>query len=572
MFRDIGSVRLFYRVMHAFIKGPALLQGELGERSGCGMKSASQRKSWGRENSLLGPGVGTSRGAEFASCFLELTWDGALVLSGEGRIVESNEAMGHLLGCCREDLVNLPLDELHPVSQYLRVTRVLENIEQTGFGELKETRLLRRDGSMVFVELRGRALSLEDHQGYCLLYRNVTERRECEVKQKRAEAQLRSVQKLESLGVLAKSTAHDFNNHLVGILGNAGLALLELKESHPVRNSIREIEASALKATSLTRQLLDYSSSNDEEAALVDLGELISGMGHLLEVTVSKKVVVSCEIDPDAPKIRGHRSQLQQVMFELLTNASESIGDSIGKIEIRIGLQKGEEISGELFKGSCGEVYDDYLYLEVRDSGDGMSSETLSRIFEPSFSSKANGRGIGLAAVSGIISSHKGIIDIQSALGEGTVVQVWLPVLELSLVDREVDEADLCQWQGAGTVLVVDDEEAVRSVAKGTSQRYGFDVLTARDGEEAVEIFEAFRDRIVAVLIDLTMPRLNGVEAVSRIRRLEPRVPVIVSSGYQKREATRRFVGIGPAQYIQKPYQTKDLAKELYIAMNSLYA
>ena len=530
------------------------------------MTPASQRESCGRENSFFKTVYSDEGRASFESCFLELTRDGTLVVNREGRILDSNQAMSELMGYSKEELLTLSLEKLHPLPQYFRVTRVIEEIDQTGRGQLKETRLLTRQGRSIFVELWGQRVGASEESCYCLLYRDVSERREYETRQKRVEAQLRSVQKLESLGVLAKSTAHDFNNQLVGILGNAGLALLELSDSHPARHSIVEIEASALKATELTRQLLEYSNFDGGEPALVDVPELIAGIRYLLEVTVSKKVVVSCHIGTDTPRIRGKRSQLQQVVIELLTNASESVGDSIGEIEIRTGVLQAAELSAELLDRLGSDGFGDYLYLTVGDSGDGMSPETLSRIFEPSFSSKANGRGIGLAAVAGIVDSHQGCIDIQSAIGEGTQVRVVLPIGEVSLVNREVSDEELCGWTGSGTVLVVDDEETVRQVAKDTLERCGFDVVTAEDGEDAVEKFASCDDSLVAVLIDLTMPRLSGVEAVSRIRRVDQTVPVIVSSGYEKGDATRRFAGIGTAQFIQKPYQTKHLVREFYIA------
>ncbi len=502
-----------------------------------------------------------------AEHWVSLSDDGILVIDKNGTILEFNEEMTKLVGLSKAKLQGISIEEIHPCSQFPRVLALIETVLSSGSGELWETRIVRSDKGIVFVQIKGCLSVVNNEEAIYLVFRDVSERRQLQLEQKRLQNQLQAAQKLESLGVLAGTIAHDFNNHLLGILGNAGLALLALEDEHPARQCVAEIESVALKATELTKQMLAYSGAEKGDLAAVDLRDVIESVGYLLEASTSKKISISYKIDLDLPKVQADSVQLQQVLINLITNASEAIGGEVGEIAILSGTLHASD--GDL-RSTC---FNDelpagkYIYFEVSDTGSGMTDEAMSRVFDPLFSSKAKGRGLGMAAVLGIVRSYRGAIDLRSEVGKGTTVRILLPTNGLMGEEAEISEEDLEHWETGGTVLVVDDEAVVRAVATRTLERFGFVIRTAQDGQDAVNQFTKYKDEIVAVLLDMSMPRLGGEEVIAVIQKLKPSTPVILSSGYPKTKAMEKFAGLDPAAFIQKPYLASDLAKQLYLTL-----
>jgi len=392
--------------------------------------------------------------------------------------------------------------------------------------------------------------------------RDITERRIAEEKRQRLEAQVRHVQKLESLGVLAGGIAHDFNNLLMGVMGNADLALMGLPPGSPVRHNLDEIQKAASRAADLCRQMLAYSGKGRFVLDHVNLSELVRDMANLLEVSISKSVALRYRFAASLPLIEADVTQVRQIIMNLIINASEAIGDQNGVITVSTG-------SMECSRSYLQEAYIDealpegiYVYLEVADTGCGMDEATRFKMFDPFYSTKFTGRGLGLAAVLGIVRGHKGTVKVISEPGKGTTFRVLFPALAHQLVSVEPSSDD-APSRGAGLVLLVDDEETVRAVARAMLEKLGFRVLTARDGVEAVEIFRLQSQTITCVVLDLTMPRMDGEETFRRLRQLRPGVPVVISSGYNEQEVTQRFVGQGLAGFIQKPYDIKCLQETL---------
>jgi PAS domain S-box-containing protein len=427
-------------------------------------------------------------------------------------------------------------------------------------------RLRRCDGSWRWAEEYGTPLYDEETgaanrlEGLVL---DVTEERQREEEHKKLQAQMQHAQKLESLGVLAGGIAHDFNNLLTGILGNADLALSELSDLSPARQNLEEIETASRRAADLCRQMLAYSGRGKFVIRAVDLTEVVREMVHLLEVSISKKAILRFNFENNLPAVEADVTQLRQIVMNLITNASDAIGDRSGIISVATGAVQCD-------RAYLSETYLDddlpegcYVFVEVTDTGCGMDRETRVRIFEPFFTTKFAGRGLGLAAVLGIVRGHRGALKVYSELGKGSSFKALFPAVAATAEPMNEASRPRETWTGAGTVLVVDDEETVRALARRSLERHGFGVLTASDGVEGVAIFREHCDEIVAVLLDMTMPRMGGEDTFRELRRIRSEVRVILSSGYNEQEAISHFVGKGLSGFIQKPYQSRELIAKL---------
>jgi PAS domain S-box-containing protein len=395
------------------------------------------------------------------------------------------------------------------------------------------------------------------------------------------ERQMLHAQKLESLGVLAGGIAHDFNNILAAILGNADLALYRIAPTSPVCSNLRAIVEASKRAAEISKQMLAYSGKGQFVIEPIDAGKIIREMAHLLEVSISKNAVISYELFENLPTFEGDATQIRQVIMNLITNASEAIGEKSGVIT----LSTGGIYCGRAYLDNCNEVIRAglneplseglYTYIEVTDTGCGMDSGTIEKVFDPFFTTKFTGRGLGMSAVLGIVRGHKGALKIASEVNKGTTFTVLFPANEpcdYVLAERSEGETVDKAWRGSGTVLIVDDEETVRAVAQQMLDNMGFSVLTASDGSEALHIFRRHYKQIVCVLLDLTMPHMDGVKAFQAMRLLHPQARVILCSGYNEREATQRFAGKGLSGFIQKPYDMAVLRKKLMGVLSAKFS
>ncbi len=394
--------------------------------------------------------------------------------------------------------------------------------------------------------------------------RDVTEIRRAEEERRKLESQMQQAQKLESLGVLAGGIAHDFNNLLVGILGNADLALLKLSPAAPARESIENVVKAAQRAADLARQMLAYSGKGRFLIEPLNLSEVVEEMAHMLEVSVSKRAVLKYKFSDNLPLIEADITQMRQIIMNLITNASDAIGDRSGVISVSTGAMHcdAQYLKTTYVGENLGEGL--YTYIEVSDTGCGMDAETQERIFDPFFTTKFTGRGLGLAAVLGIVRGHKGAIKVYSEPQRGSTFKVLIPAGHQLQYEQLVPQQRPEAWPGGGCVLIADDEESVRAVGQEFLEAVGFRVLTARDGLEAVKHFSEHADEVSVVILDLTMPHMDGEEAYRELRRMRPDVRVILSSGYNEQDVTQRFSGKGLAGFIQKPYRMDDLLDTLH--------
>ncbi|HPO17194.1 MAG TPA: PAS domain S-box protein [Candidatus Hydrogenedentes bacterium] len=400
---------------------------------------------------------------------------------------------------------------------------------------------------------------------------DITDRKRAEEERINLERQIQHAQKLESLGVLAGGIAHDFNNLLASIMGNADLALMELPQDTTARGSIDLIVTTAQRAADLAKQMLAYSGKGQFLVESLDLSSVVNEMAHLLSVSVSKKAAVKYQLGDRLPKVQADATQVRQIIMNLITNASEALGDATGTITISTGsthcdlayLRAARIRDNSLQEGR-------YVYLEVEDTGCGMDKNTLECMFDPFFSTKFTGRGLGLSAVVGIVRGHKGTIEVHSEQNQGTRFRVLFPAC--------IEEADTAASKKKkqdplpqnGTILIVDDEEGIRTVAKKFLERKHFRVFTAQNGEEALRLFSTQPEEISCVVLDLTMPDMDGYEVFCEMQRIHSGVRVLMSSGFSEQEFKDRFAGKGVMGFIQKPYRLETFYTSIQKALSDV--
>ena len=370
------------------------------------------------------------------------------------------------------------------------------------------------------------------------------------------EEQLRQAQKLESLGLLAGGVAHDFNNLLTGILGNASLVLEMLSPPEPERSMLEDVVRASERAAELTRQLLAYAGKGKFVVQPVHLSEVVQEISQLVRSSIPRKVELKMSLPADLPLVEADPSQMQQLVMNLVINAAEAIGDQTGTVEVTPAFAT-RPATASPYASECATPAAAWMNRPGR------------RFSIRSSPPNSPARGLGLAAVQGIVRSHGGSIQVNSRPGLGSIFEVVLPAMEryAGLWQAPLAASTPPALSGDGVILVVDDEEIVRKTAKATLQRYGYTVVEAENGLEAVEMFERMRDSVSLVLLDLTMPIMSGEETHRRIKAINPSVPVIVSSGYDEMEAARRFGSEGVLDFIKKPYVAQKLAEKVKAAM-----
>ncbi|MFT5441217.1 MAG: two-component system cell cycle sensor histidine kinase/response regulator CckA [Myxococcota bacterium] len=382
---------------------------------------------------------------------------------------------------------------------------------------------------------------------------NITEQLEDQAKRRDLEEQMVSAQKLESLGVMAGGIAHDFNNLLTPILGEASLVLADLPANSPLRVRLMKIQRAAERAASLTHQMLSYAGKGPLQLERLNLTHLVDEMGRLFESAVSGKTQLEFELTPALPSVEADASQISQVVINLISNASEALPDGAGKITVRTGVI---DLPAAPSKAVFAEqlVAGPHVYIEVVDTGCGMDAATAAKIFDPFFTTKFTGRGLGLAAVAGIVRGHRGALEIESEPGIGTVFRVMFPATDGEVQQVAKRDQHAAKWAASETVLIIDDDEWVRDLASDILARAGLHVMTAADGREGVEVFKAHADEIALVVLDRTMPKLSGFETFQALREIRADVPVILVSGYSEESAAAELSGVGLAGFLQKPF------------------
>ncbi len=496
------------------------------------------------------------------SASMKASLDGMAILDADENYIYLNDAHARIYGYdTPEELIGKRWEALYDVGEVQRFKfDIMPALQRTGQWR-GETIGRRKDGTTFPQEI---SLSKIENGGLVCVVRDISERRTAEDERLSLERKLLDAQKLESLGVLAGGIAHDFNNLLTAILGNASLAIMQSPETSPLRQYLFNVEKTSLQAAELCKQMLAYSGRGRFQVQRLDLNELVNDMVQLLQISVHKKVVLKFDLAEKLPAVEADPSQIRQIILNLVINASEAIGDQSGTIHITSGIVRADRyyltetyLSPDLKEGT-------YVFVDVADSGCGMTQETKAKIFEPFFTTKFTGRGLGLAAVLGIVRGHKGALKVYSELNRGSSFKFMLPCIDAPADQLNRNNSTVfSDWKGKGTILVVDDEETVRTVTARMLETFGFDVLTARDGREGVNVFCHHAREIKAVLLDMTMPHLNGEEALREIRQIRPDALVVLMSGYSEQDATTRFIGKRLSGFIQKPFRLDELREKL---------
>ena len=396
---------------------------------------------------------------------------------------------------------------------------------------------------------------------------DIDKRKRAEAERERLLTEMQRMKNLESLGVLAGGIAHDFNNLLTGVIGNASLASMKLPENSEIQDFLKAIEQASEQAAELCQQMLAFAGKGQYVAASVDLSSLVRGLVKILRSQLPNQAEIELDLAEGMPEIRCDPTQLRRIVINLITNAADALDDGLGTIRLVSGQQNFAR--NDLEEGHWSERIEPgpYLFLEISDTGKGMDEETLGKIYEPFFSTKFMGRGLGLAAASGVMRSYSGSIQIVSTLGQGTTCRLLFPAREEE--KPGIVEIDMSQAaETPGMILLADDEEVVAQVARQTLENAGYSVLLAQDGREAFDLFEQNKQDVAIAVLDMTMPEITGAELLRRFRRLRPELPVLLSSGFAEADLSSHLGDYRWTGFIKKPYRPQELLKAVYRALN----
>ncbi len=470
--------------------------------------------------------------------------DGLVVVNSDGLIRFLNPAAENLFQQSKEKLVGSVFG--HPLIP-----------DQT-----REITIRYDETQTKLVEMRVTHIEWENEPAYLIALRDLSERQKTAEERKRHEIERQFAQKQESLGVLAGGIAHDFNNLLMSIVTHAGLAIRSLATDSPAREHLQIIEKSGLRGGELANQMLAFAGQTRLDFQAINLHHLYKEMQPFLRSSVSKHITFTFNISADLPTIKGDRSQLQQLLMNIVINAAEAIGDQEGTIELSASAMDTSTqdlrhyyIMGDLPWGPC-------VTVKIRDTGCGIQLDLIPKIFDPFFSTKLPGRGLGLAALLGIVRGHGAAIAVHSLIGKGSEFVFIFPITKAPVQQSNpsLTVPNLPIGQATPSkVLVVDDEEEVRTACTLILKEIGLDTLVAQDGLAGEQIFEQYQADIALVLLDLTMPHVNGGKLAQKIRQRNTVVPILVSSGYPEEEAMKFFSHSGVHAYIQKPFQVETL-------------
>jgi len=513
-------------------------------------------------------------GRDLLAEIIELSPISMAIVSMDGTIEQINRRAIETFGYAPDDIPNMERwwIQAYPDESY-RSEVIAQWMELVGKAiaekseiERSEYRVTCKDGTVKTALIFGIPVSSK----VFVMFDDITDRKRAEEERLQMEQQFLQSQKLESLGIMAAGIAHDFNNLLQSILGNMELAVRTLPQKTDPHKYITRALTSGQAAAQLTSLMLAYVGKGSLAKKDLDLNELVRVNADMLKTTVGSAVSLELFPSQELPKILADEAQIQQVIMNLLTNAAESIEEQPGIVRLTTGIQECDQacLAASLLdkKPEPGR----YVFLEVSDTGCGMSEETIKRLFDPFFTTKFIGRGLGMSAVMGIVKSHNGALFVQSSPGRGTTFRVFFPAADAMPPNISPQEKPCPSEKGSITekplsrvALVADDEKNVLRICKKMVELCGFTVITARDGCEAVSCFREHAEEIDIVLLDLTMPNMDGITAMNEIYSISPNAKLILSSGFNKDELSNRITGQAPSCFIRKPYSLNVLETEL---------
>jgi PAS domain S-box-containing protein len=490
---------------------------------------------------------------------------GILLYDDEHRLRMINRAGARLVGVSDdgldvEDLEKLALETAERgLFQPIQLDDLRKQIDDDPSCVIKDLEFIAGKNGEVCLDVFSAPVSSESGEriGRIWIFHDVS-------KEHRLQRQLQQAQKMETLATLAGGVAHDFNNQLTTILGNAHIAMEEsVLADAVVRDCLQDLERAAEHCAELTTGLLAFARRVPVEPHAVQIEPVVREVESLLRAMIPRSVELQVEIEEGLRPALADPARLEQVLLNLAINARDAV-ESGGTVRIRV---RNRSFVPSRRSRALGRRAGRFLEFAVRDTGTGIDPETRERIFDPFFTTKEVGRGtgLGLAIVYGIVHSHEGWVDVESQVGKGTTIRVYIPAAESEV---EIDQRDLDRPLPGGdaTVLVAEDDDGVRRLAVHTLKRLGYRTIEARDGDEAVELFEEHRNEIDMAMLDLTMPGRGGVEALAEIRRLEPELPVLMVSGFL--DGPDRIRSQKGVQFLPKPYRPEVLGRAVRDALN----
>jgi len=484
---------------------------------------------------------------------LESNPDPVVVYDLEGRVTYLNPAFTRVFGWSLEEQIGKKIDNFVPEENWPETMMMIDKITVLGenFSGL-ETRRYTKEGNILDINISGSCYRDQDGNvaASVINLRDITE-------QKRLEDQLQNAQRMESIGTLAGGIAHNFNNLLMGIMGHASLMLLKTDPDHPNHKRLKNIEKQVESGSKLTRQLLGYAREGSYEVKPISLNQLVKETSDTFGMT-KKEITVHQELSEKLYGIKADQGQIEQVLLNLYVNAADAMRGG-GDLYLKTINVADKDMTGKPYKVKPGN----YVLLTVKDTGVGMDEETKERIFEPFFTTKglASGTGLGTASAYGIIKGHGGYIDVDSKKGEGTTFSIYLPATEKDLEEKKVSSDEFVK--GKGTVLLVDDEEMILDAVEEMLKHLRYEVLLAKDGQEALRLYKKNQDKVDLVLLDMVMPIMGGGKTFDRMKEINSDVKVLLSSGYSIEGEAKEILKRGCDAFIQKPFKPEQLSQKI---------
>ncbi len=495
---------------------------------------------------------------------------GYLTIDAHGLILEANLTAARQLGLERGYLIDkiFHLSLAQPDRETFK--EHLQAVFKTRERQTCEVRLAAKSGGQFYARLESIFIEGADGAGRCRTsVIDVTLTKRAEEDRRQLEQRLQQAQKAESLGRMAGAIAHHFNNILGAVMGNLELALDDLPRESDTRARFIEAMKASHRAAEISRLMLAYLGQTSEEKGALDLAEATKEAIPILSEFLPKHVHLETILPSRGSIILADAAHIKQILSNLVSNAVEAVGDQESDITIAILVVSASEIQGLRFFPSDWEPKaTNYACLSVSDAGCGLDAETQERIFDPFFSTKSTGRGLGLPVVLGLVRAHEGAVTVETQVGRGATFRVFFPLTEQeALPVRKAEKFVSGALEGEGLVLLAEDEPIVRNITQAMLERLGYEVITAADGAVAVEIFRVRQDEFRLAILDLTMPRMNGWETLSMLRSLRPDIPVVLVSGYDEARVMQGDHAERPQAFVHKPYLLADLKAALRVAL-----
>ncbi len=491
----------------------------------------------------------------------ETAKDAIFVSDETGKFVDVNQAACEFLGYSREELLKLSPKEIDAdPTGYDAFIKVRNGLTDKLTFEINQ---MKKDGTYLPVEITGNSFNEKGQQRALAIARDITERKKAEEEKKKIEARLHSAQKMETIGQLAGGIAHQFNNALYAITGNLNLLEMDFPGNENVTDYIRKMKDSTRQMTRLTAQLLAYARGGKYQAETISLSDFVRNTLALVSHTIDPAISVDINQPQGIFNVMADLTQMQMVLSAVLSNAAEAMD---GKGQIRI-VYSNTMITDETAVDFPELKPGNYITLTITDDGKGMDEETRKRIFEPFFTTRFTGRGLGMAATYGIVKNHDGWISVDSELGKGTIVKIYLPAVEALVKEHSKPKTE--PIKGKGTILVIEDEEIVMEITRKILETLGYSVLKAKTGQDAINVATTFDDDIDLVMLDVLLPDMSGDTIYPFLMEARPDLKVIVFSGYSADVPVQKILNAGAEDFIQKPFSVAELSEKLRKALGS---